>query len=291
MSYELLIDPRIELIGVIEYFADPITSDKVFKTVSNPIEREYQQRMISHFEKYKEHPAVGFYKTLKQNGLTPETTIRLLLYHSQVPYLFSQPVIQNQKHLEWIQLLRGWVEETKFIFFLEKNQSALNQILDRVELQISQAPLCDVIELFFGEYRKSYHIYPSPLKPGNYNVFLPNQGLAVIIGCPLLNEETLYNRVIFEFAYGFIKPAVDLNWTLLQPLEAIFKTRGKREVVYELITQSVLSILTAQSLEKNALMQSIITLISQEFQHRREIYPTFASFIPRIAELTRELLP
>lgn len=300
MSYELMIDPRIEIIGIIEYFSDPLSSDKLIETIRNPIEREYQNSMISYFEKYKEHPALLFYKTLKQNGFGSETAIRLLLYHSQIPYLFSQPVIQNQKHLEWIQLLRAWVEETKYGHFLENNQLVINQIQDMAESQISQTPICDLIEIFFGDSRKSYHIHPSSFKTGNYNVFLPNQGLAIVLGYPLFNENTILSRVLHEFSYGFIRPTVDLNWSLFQQFESIFKdfsktilpgkTLSKREVIYELITQSVLSILSPSVMEKSSIIYSLTTLIEQEYQHHRNHYPNFSSFIPRIIELLRELI-
>jgi hypothetical protein len=287
MSYELTVDPKIEMLGILEYFADPHIPLFFTDTIPHSLEQEYQKRIESYFAPFRDHPALLGLKKMKELGFKSDQAVRLLLYHSQIPYLFSQPVIQNQKHLEWVQTLRLWIDDTKFPSFYEKNKHFYEKVIQTVESAIDQIPIFDVIELFFGDKRVSYHIIASSIKTGNFNVFLPNRGIAGIIGSPILSSTSIYARIIHELAYCFIRPAVDLHWSYFQPSQDPAKPANNREAVYELIVQAVQSILVVGSVPEYSLLSAIAENISSEYQHNRSQYPTFATYIPRIATIIR----
>jgi hypothetical protein len=287
MSYEITVDPKIEMLGVLEFLLDLPSHQESNPSISSQ-EKEYIHKIKHIFSPFQNHPALMFLQEMQEQGFKSEQAVRLLLYHSQIPYLFSQPVIQNQKHLEWVQLLRGWIEDTKFPSFFEKSKSFYKGLEEYVNLILSEIPLCDVIELFFGEKRHSYHIFVSPIKIGNYNVFLPSRGIAVVIGSPILESVDLYSRIIHEFSHLFIRPAVDINWTHFLKIEDNGKPPKKREAVYELIVQAVQGVIVPGSKQQYSLLTTLTEKIETEFRAKRHIYPTFASFIPQLAKIIRE---
>lgn len=287
MSYEITVDPKIEMFGILEYLLDSPAMKEEVPSLS-PHEQAYLQKIEHTFSPFQKHPAILFLQDMQKQGFKSEQGIRLLLYHSQIPYLFSQPVIQNQIHLKWIQLLRKWVEETKFPTFLDSSKSLYQKVEEYVDESLSQIPLCDVLELFFGEKRPSYHIYVSSIKTGNYNVFLPNRGVAVVIGSPILSATDLYARVIHEFSHLYIRPAVDLYWTYFVTVDEADKTPKKREAIYELLVQAVQAVIVPGSNHQYSLLTAIINKIETEYRTKRHLFPTFTTFVPELAKMIRE---
>lgn len=288
MTNEVSVEAKIELLGILEYFVDSTINTFFLTDLVNLLEKEYQKRIEQYFSPFINHPAIIGLKELKKNGFKSEQAVRLLLYHSQIPYLFSQPVIQNQQHLEWIKLLRLWIDDTKFSIFFEKNHTLYQHITESVETIISKIPLYDIVELFFGEKRTSYFIFLSSIKMGNYNVFLPNKGLAIIIGSPILSSLSIYQRMIHEIALGFIKPGIDLNWTLFQKEEKDLRQKTDREPVYEMIAQAVQEFLVPGSIKGDSLHYSLVNAITNEYQVKRKLYPVFSMFIPYLAKIIKE---
>lgn len=288
MSYELIVDPKIEMLGILEYFAQANVPDFFLNNSFHPLEIEYQKKVESYFAPFRDHSALHGLIKMKEQGFRSDQAVRLLLFHSQIPYLFSQPVIQNQKHLEWVQSLRLWIDDTKFPSFYDKNKSFYLKIMESVEFAMDQIPIYDLIELFFGEKRESYHIIASTIKTGNYNVFLPNKGIAAIIGSPILGSPTIYPRIIHELAYCFIRPGIDFHWSHFQVFKETDQISSQRESMYELIAQSIQAALIPGSVAESSLLSTIKDMITTEYQNKRSIYPTFTSFLPRIAQSIRE---
>jgi hypothetical protein len=288
MSYELTVDPKIEMLGILEFFAHIHNSDFVSNNHLHPLEMEYQKKVEHYFEPFRDHVALHGLVKMKEMGFRSDQAVRLLLFHSQIPYMFSQPVIQNQKHLEWVQNLRLWIDDTKFPSFYDKNKSFYGKIMESVEFAMDQIPIFDLIELFFGEKRDSYHIIASSIKTGNHNVFLPNKGIAAIIGSPILGSPSIYPRIIHELAYCFIRPGIDLYWSHFQTSQESEKTSNQRESVYELIAQSIQAALIPGSVMEYTVLSMVSESIKSEYQKNRTIYPTFTSFLPHIAHLLRE---
>jgi len=288
MANEVMVEAKIELLGILEYMVDPTVNNFISSNLLNPSELEYKKRVNHYFSPFLQHSALLGLKDLFSNGFKSEQAVRLLLYHSQIPYLFSQPMIQNQKHLEWIKQLRLWIDDTKFPLFFENNLALYQHITEAVETSISQIPIFDIIELFFGERKPSYSIFASSIKTGNFNVFLPNKGLAVVLGSPILSSLTLYPRLIHELALGFIKPAIDLYWSLFQKEENTTKKKVDRDLVYDLIAKAVQEFLIPGSIYENSLITSLVESISTEYQAKRNVYPLFSMFIPQLAKFFKE---
>jgi hypothetical protein len=283
-----MVDPKIEILGVLEYYSDPMIPKYLSENSQSPIEKEYHFKIDHYFSLFQEHPALRKFREMKESGFKSEQAVRLLLYHSQIPYLFSQPVIQNQKYLEWIQLLRLWIDETKFPSFFEKNKSLYQLLIESAEKSLNQIPLCDVVEIFFGEKKPSYQIYLSSLKIGNFNVFLPTKSIAVILGSPQLSATDIYPRIIHEIAHCFIRPAIDLHWSAFQSFKESNEVPIKREAVYELIVQAVQAVLAPDSIPVFSLLSTLINKIKEEFQTRRDLYPMFSTFVPKLAVTMKE---
>ena len=281
MSYEITVDPKIEMLGILEYFADPKIPVLLADKIVDPHDQDYVHRIISKFAPLKDHKAIHQLIKMKEQNFKTNQAVRLLLYHSQIPYLFSQPVIQNQKHLEWIGMLREWIENTGFPTFLEKNQLYYKELVEFAENQLEQVPLCDIIELFFGEKRTSYHIYLSAIHTGNYDVFLPNKGIGALIGAPILKASDLPKRILKEFAYSFIRPAVDLHWSLFQSVKE--NANLSREKVYDLLAKAIQAVLLGEQDLDISEISWLYLPIMNEYQKNRRLYPNFSSFIPSIA--------
>jgi len=303
MSDFFRIDPRIDLLGVLEYFSiEDIGWKSLFSSSLSIKENALREACIDYFSSFANHPAISFFRQLQQNGFFYDKPVRWMLYHHQFPFLQPDPVIRHPEYDYWMVMVRDFLVQSNWKFFWDSIQSEEIIFLKEASISIDTFPTLDVLEWFFGERQSQYSVIFSFIKAGCFSVFEPNRTATAILGAPCVKVNASVHNVIHELAHQFINTTIDLYWNYFQPyisgLNQILRPlhnsaySNVRFMVYEYCVRAVESVLSP-SLSKTYLenkkkegfifLPQLKNLLENSYIANRSEFTNFSLFIPEIA--------
>lgn len=159
------VDPRIELLTIIQYLAD-------YELIT-PFNLDYKKDVDEFFKEYKNHKAVTQFKELSKRGFVAGGPVNYILNCTSLPELeVSENISYSQKELivgvedinGFRESMKSFYNETNFKEFYSQHKELYQEMLtsytkdnNLIELYI------DSLENYTGKNQKSYNIILSPL--------------------------------------------------------------------------------------------------------------------------------
>lgn len=316
---EVKISPMIELLTIVQYLSD-------YDKLTN-VNTSYNTDIDNAFQSYKDHEAVKFFKEHMDafDFEKPPTACLYLdkdfsIYDEYNESFFStyNPISMEK----FSNLLKKFCADSNFNSFFDSHTNFYIQMLSSYVEMLPNWNMIQALETYYGKKMQSYTIILSPLSSGGCGPTLDNDRLYCIIGptnanddTPLFgNKVTILNFIFHEFGHSFV-PVADFNnsfmveetkrsQSLMEPIKKEMELLDYRQwsVVYEeLILRAVVIDLCMQhtdilSLENGLYDERIqgflyiddVYQLLQEYNKKRDIYPVFDSFVPKITDYLLE---
>jgi hypothetical protein len=242
-ALRILVDPRIELLTVVQLLAD--CRGPSGESVLTRLEMPYLRTVESRFGPWSGHPAVARHRQMHQQGFWLGHPPHAMLHLSEPPDLVVQPPIDafvvgragGQKALEdWIELLRRFAHDSSFVEFYRAEQPFYQAMVDRYQEVISGVNYVGELEAYYGRSQASYTIILAPLchpggfgprierGPGLCDVYNISGPLGVAPdGVPTFGDTAELRRIVWhEFGHSFVNHLVDRHLdTVMQPCSVL----------------------------------------------------------------------
>ncbi len=217
-AYDLTVDPRFELLGVVQQLAGGGDAGDA---------PQYRQRATERFAAFREHPAVRLYADLASRGSREAAAATLMLYYSAPPELALKDPDADIHHLNgpdeaaemqrFIRELRDFARVSDFARFFGENRAYYAKLEAEARRTLGTVDPAAVIESYVGvslESRSHYillprrgstlsFIVPYPLPPANAGA----RAFDVYTMSPDFGSGVVSNHVWTEPLYVFIDPS------------------------------------------------------------------------------------
>lgn len=324
---EFSVDPRLELDGVMELLAWDLTRNKAHATDFMHPDIEYVRAAREYFAPFKDHPAIrhralpssrAFDLGQRGQGLMRLSPLPELKPHSQISIAFLAHYVGGDAELEdWLQHMRDFAIDSKFMEFFDKNVRLLDADLAKMKADIEATDYIGRIEAYCGlpfEGRYLFVLSPFISSDTGANIVQRGEdGLADIISVLGPIEHTsgpitttyhrLHARIWHEAAHGVLDNVTELYGEEIakkQPPQqkATREYQNWMHHVREHMVRSVM--LRLVSLEISAALSDAELQHEEEcglpylrefkariaeYEEGRKKYPTFADFYPRLLDV------
>ena len=238
----LQIDPRIELLSIIEYLSTKF--QKNYPEELSPYSASYKKEVEEYFSEYRNHKAVQYMDQLaEQYYFDPDGALTLMIYITDSFDLSSEikafstssgdtmesqsydtmsavfHAFNNYQNIEaFVKELKDFAKKSDFSTFLKNHYEYYDTIVNGVAGLIRSDDKT-TLETYIGSSQSSYTLIFSPMQSSKakrtciYNSYALD--LFEIFG-PLSNEkfldrETMRDLIWYEFGHSFIDPLTEVN--------------------------------------------------------------------------------
>ncbi len=182
-SFDLSVDPRFELLGVVQQLSGSLPADAYAA--------EHRERVEKHFGAFREHPAVALYRDLASISAREEAAVTALIYYSDPPELalkdrnadihFVNGPGEAEEMQRFLHELRAFARASDFKGFFRDNRAFYGKLEDSARTSLGARDPVAEIERYLGlslATRSHYilmprhavthaFIVPYPLPPAN----------------------------------------------------------------------------------------------------------------------------
>ncbi|MCD4829453.1 MAG: DUF4932 domain-containing protein [Candidatus Cloacimonetes bacterium] len=239
------VDPRIELLSIIQYFASHEGFDPICAK-----ETEYVERISAFFSGFRNHPAIKFYEKMSASDFSYDAPPNLMMHLSITPkveliyplsnYIMERTGGENIVY-ELIDHLNDFIEETCFMAFYENNQAYYNSVVALITDDLGNNNHIAILEEYYGMEQNSYSVVIAPLFSGNYgsevnsidgskNIF-SFQDLSQLRESKRINGTLKYQMLGIlwhEFSHSFINPLTKKHLIEVMKYQSLFKDIEKQ---------------------------------------------------------------
>jgi hypothetical protein len=316
------VDPRIELIGVIQYLSG--------YTLRTRGDFAYVHDVEEHFRDFNDHEAVTLFRDMSDQGFTFDVVPRTLLSLSGPPELREQAGFSNDIVLKaggeanlarWLESLRLFARESRFMDFFETHQAFYDSVVANTTPAWEAA--VDTMEAYLGTELTDVNLVLANLfHRGGFSTLLGRRRhpVAVAVIGPLGTEHDLpvfgdpprIGRMVWQ---SFFEPTVSRlthehrDWlaatdSLYEPISDDMNALGIQtweQTVNEHIVRALMirfathqlgpgvgrTAFQAESRRGFRYLPAVWNELNQYELHRDE-YPTLADFYPRLLEVMVE---
>ena len=181
-SLNITIDPRIELLAVVQFLSGYGERTGLITRYDFP----YKADVSEYFSAYKNHPAVKLFEEMSVSGFSFDAPPDAMLHLSNPPELTLQvPFTQNlkrraggQERLEkFIQELRDFAQKTNFTSFFEAHKGTYSKLVSDTYGKMQGVDFISTLENYYGMKQLSYNIILAPLfHPGGFVPRIDREG-------------------------------------------------------------------------------------------------------------------
>lgn len=321
------VDPRLELDGVMELLAWDLTKNKAHAVDFMHPDIEYVRAARKYFAPYKDHPAIkhralpssrAFDLGQRGQGLMRLSPLPELMPHSQISIAFLAHYVGGDKELEvWLQHMRDFAIDSKFMEFFDKNVRLLDADLAKMKADIEATDYIGKIEAYCGlpfEGRYLFVLSPFISSDTGANIVQRGEdGLADIIsvlgpvehstGPITTTYHRLHARIWHEAAHGVLDNVTELFGEDIAKKQPPQKKATReyqnwmhhvrehmvRSVMLRLVSLEISAALSDQELQHEEdcglpYLRDFKKRIA-EYEKDRKKYPTFADFYPRLLDV------
>lgn len=242
-SINVSVDPRIELLSIVQFLSEYDTIDDMFIT---QWDIDYKDRVIEHFSNFKKHKAVKTFEKIMRSGFTYDAPPGLMLFMDHDFNLREDVELTDyivgraggEKNVNKLfEDLEEFCIDTNFLDFFNDNHHYYNKIINStLGLIRSDLSIVKDLEEYYGMKQKSYNIILVSLYGnGAYgpSIDTKNEGTEIysILGCigiDMMNIPVFGGWDFFtelqqhEFSHSFINPITEKNHDLAYSYEELF---------------------------------------------------------------------
>ncbi|MDZ4182173.1 MAG: DUF4932 domain-containing protein, partial [Candidatus Cloacimonadaceae bacterium] len=238
---EISIDPRIELLAVIQYLSG---SEMVSKDVNG-----YADAIDAWFGDHKEHPVLELLPKMEELGFGYDLPVVTFLQYDSLPLEHKTMHLDRFYHnmneerwqeispaADWEQLrilVNSFYIQSDFAGFFLSQQDLFNQSLASAEKLVAGSPdMIAHLAAWFHETHPSYKLVISPLLGGmGYGPALlnekgENEAYCLLSFHPGDTPESALKNLAYmffhEFSHSYVNPLVDEHYTELRLAEKLF---------------------------------------------------------------------
>lgn len=219
---EISIDPRIEFFQILNLVGG--------NPAINATEMNYKLNIISYFEKFRNHPALDFFRNTYQNYFSNIDAPYSLLLSLNNDFTFRQGLIDSvwQKHRgidTLLKVMRTFIAESDFVTFFNSQERFYELLLQNTIFTLDDFDEKKLILDYFGIENNDEHrffLILNSLGFGNfgkgvslessdehYAIVSPVSGNGSI---PYFEKYKVYAMIWHEFSHSFSNPLVNENW-------------------------------------------------------------------------------
>lgn len=218
-SFAVTVDPRFELLGVIQQLSG--------KARAAPAAASYRERVDKRFAAFRDHAAVALYRDLVENPSREEAAATILMYYTNPPELalndrnadihyLNAPGEAEEMH-RFLHELRDFARASDFNRFFEENRDYYAGVEASARRTLGAVDPVSALESYLGvglATRSHYilaplnpfthaFINPYPLPPENMGA----QSFAAYTMAPDLMGDVFWNGYWHEPLYVFVDPS------------------------------------------------------------------------------------
>ncbi len=226
-SLQVLIDPRLELLSVIQFFSD---YGEKYRPLTD-FDSDYRQAVVAYFSDFKEHGAVTLFGQLVQAGfnfsypvdfafsLTFDLQSNSLLMQEPVAKSTAERVGGAEQIEQFAREMADFAKQSDFGLFYKENRETYRAMIDEVQTKLAPFDILGAFAAYFGVDYGSYSLVLNVLcDAGGYGIWRQTaRGLeAFTVGGPIEVEAGLPRFVRepqgmcaflwHEFAHSVINP-------------------------------------------------------------------------------------
>lgn len=315
------IEPKIELLGVVQYLADdPVILKKDLYVDT----QKYSDDISKYFSKYKDEEVIILYKEMMKTGFTYDAAPNSMLYvddnlklldNISLPESIITKAGGKEKLLKFFKLLADFRKNSKFDEFYISHNEFYNECVLDVKNRIDKSGIIDKIQNYYGYKQNSYNFIIQPLSIGGYGVRIPTKDgkydLYDFMVVPSDDAE-FFQMVVHEFGHSYVNPLTEKNIDEINKYSNLFSpikdTMAKqaygsweycvnehivRSISYRVLrntygTEKSEEYITMDTGRKFIYINAISEKL-KEYENNREKYPTFNDFYPELVQLFKEL--
>lgn len=222
-SINVWVDPRIELLSVVQYLSDYGGRFRLLTDHDFTYKRDIEKR----FAEYRDHEAVHLFTEMSDEGFTYDAPPGAMLLLKGVPTL--EPLHDFTGYLcnraggkerltRLVESLRDFAEETRFMDFFDEQSTFYRSLIDDVRVHLENTDYVKTLEKYCGMYENDYFIILAPMFVGNYGPTMGNKkgtyDIYCIMGSKGVHEdrphfgttETFRHLAWHEWGHSFINP-------------------------------------------------------------------------------------
>lgn len=223
-AVSVVVDPRIELLSVVQYFSDYIGMDGA--PVQTRLDFPYKAAVVERFSSHKDHPAVRLFDEMSAAGFWYGQPPEAMLSYSAPPDLrVISPVAPfiveraggREKLDAFIAALRDFAVETDFMAFFRAHEDDYARMVADFTGSVRVADCVADLEAFYGYPQHGYTVIVAPfLHPGGfgpriaagggrYDVYYIAGPWAYRDGAFSFGDEPQFRRMVWhEFSHSYV---------------------------------------------------------------------------------------
>ncbi|MCJ7459755.1 MAG: DUF4932 domain-containing protein [candidate division Zixibacteria bacterium] len=181
-SLNITVDPRIELLAVVQFLSGYGERTGLITRYDFP----YKADVSEYFSACKNHPAVKLFEEMSVSGFSFDAPPDAMLHLSDPPELTLQvPYTRNlkrraggQERLEkFIQELRDFAQKTNFTSFFEAHKGTYSKLVSDTYGKMQGVDFIATLENYYGMKQLRYNIILAPLfHPGGFGPRIDREG-------------------------------------------------------------------------------------------------------------------
>jgi hypothetical protein len=313
----LSVDPRIELLSIVQYLAGyrPITE----------LASAYRARVDSTFAGFRGHEAVALFRDMAASGFSfhvpPQATLHRTI-DLQPALAFPESVLARgggEDRIEtFYRRLTEFRRESGFDAFFQGNRGFHERLLDDAAAHIGPLQSPELLEAYYGERMAAYTIILVPLyMPGGFGIELgagPESRSIFSVQGPIAaagdglsfgDQRSFTYLVWHEFSHSFVNPLTRAHLRQVQRYEALYEPMAEamrrqaygnwESTVNEHIVRAVTTRLAylhygaeagdrALRAEQERGFSYVAALAAalERYEAARDVYPTLNDFYPEL---------
>ncbi len=309
-AYELAVDPRFELLGVVRQLAG--------RGGAIAGAAEYRDKAESRFSPFRGHPAVKSFEALSSEGSREAALATVLIYYSPPPELalldktayfhYLRGRGEREEMDRFLEELRAFSRAADFMGFFAENRDLYRKIEGKTRQAFAGLDPVAALESYLGMPLSSRVHYIQPLLyETNHNFIVPYPLPETAAGAESFDVYTLgvkngdyyfWNELLFVF----IDPSFHYFDALNVPVKEEFygpEVARCRRVAPDCAKSYVIDAIRYRLLKKNRpsaarsfdLGNPYVRALAgrlEEYERRRDLYPTLWDFYPRLLSVFPE---
>ncbi|WP_160688973.1 DUF4932 domain-containing protein [Clostridium sp. C2-6-12] len=315
------VEPKIELLGVVQYLADAPVILKKNLHVDN---QKYSDDISNYFSKYKNEEVINLCKEMMETGFTYDTAPNAMLYVDDNLKLLEdislpETIITNaggkEKLLKFFDLLSDFRKKSKFDDFYISHDEFYKKCVSDVKNRIDKLGLIEKIQNYYGYKQNSYNFIIQPLSIGGYGIKMPaKDGKFDLYDFMVVpnDDAEFFQMVVHEFGHSYINPLTEKNIDEINKYSNLFlpikddmskqaytdwnccvNEHIVRAISYSVLRNTFGLEKSEEYIARDTGMKFIyISAISEklkEYENNRDKYPSFNEFYPELIKLFKEL--
>jgi hypothetical protein len=199
-SLNITVDPRIELLAVVQFLSGYGERTGLITRYDFP----YKSDISEYFSAYKNHPAVKLFEEMSVSGFSFDAPPDAMLHLSNPPELTLQLPFtrylkrragREEKLEKFIQELRDFAGKSDFMSFFEAHRGTYSKIISDTQSKMAGVDFIATLENYYGMKQLSYDIILAPLfHPGGFGPRIDPEGGS----SPVLNFFKSLRYLIFN---------------------------------------------------------------------------------------------